>query len=100
MTRSEQTYGINPQRGAVVVLRPDGYVSLLSELEDTSLVSDFFSAVLKPADQHAVQSQTRAGSGSGATTARDTGFNGSKAQSETPTPQVVGDAAIQGAGAA
>jgi hypothetical protein len=31
-------YGIDPHVGAVVIVRPDGYVSLLVGLEDTEII--------------------------------------------------------------
>jgi phenol 2-monooxygenase len=45
-------YGIDKQRGAVVLVRPDGYVSILSELEDLfqpDMFLTFLTSLIKPA---------------------------------------------------
>ncbi|KAH8091642.1 FAD binding domain-containing protein [Cristinia sonorae] len=42
-----ERYGIDPVRGAVVVVRPDGYVGIVSSFEDVKDIYDYFSAFLK-----------------------------------------------------
>lgn len=44
-----QNYGVDPQRGCLVVLRPDQHVSYIGELEDVEQVDSFFSAFLETA---------------------------------------------------
>ena len=39
------TYGVSPE-GAVVVVRPDGYVGLVVPLENTKEIADYFAAFL------------------------------------------------------
>ncbi|TCD71733.1 hypothetical protein EIP91_005499 [Steccherinum ochraceum] len=40
-------YGVDSDRGAVVIVRPDGYVGLVTPLESTEEVVDYFSVFLK-----------------------------------------------------
>jgi phenol 2-monooxygenase (NADPH) len=40
------TLGIDPSQGAIVVCRPDQYVSMIVSLEDASLVGAFFDSFL------------------------------------------------------
>ncbi|CAJ2510905.1 Uu.00g065300.m01.CDS01 [Anthostomella pinea] len=40
-----EAYGISPEEGAVVVVRPDQYVSSVTSLEDHQTISDFFSGL-------------------------------------------------------
>lgn len=35
------TYGINPKKGAIVAVRPDGYVGAIAALEDTERVKNY-----------------------------------------------------------
>jgi len=49
--RAYEKYGISP-RGAIVVVRPDGYVSLLVDLEDTDRIDAFFEKCMLPAQHH------------------------------------------------
>jgi len=37
-----ETLGIDPQQGAVVIVRPDQYVSMVTSLEDWQGICDFF----------------------------------------------------------
>lgn len=46
-----EKYGISSE-GAIVVIRPDGYVSLLVELQDTSSLDSFFAKCMLPASHH------------------------------------------------
>lgn len=41
-------YGIDPQRGAIVVFRPDGYIGTVVPLDRPELVSDYFARFLVP----------------------------------------------------
>jgi len=41
-------YGIDPYTGAIVVVRPDGYISTVAPLENVSNVDAYFSAFLTP----------------------------------------------------
>ncbi|KAH8815384.1 2-polyprenyl-6-methoxyphenol hydroxylase [Xylogone sp. PMI_703] len=44
-----ELYGIDPNEGAVAIVRPDSYVSMITALEDHSAIGDFFSGfVLSP----------------------------------------------------
>lgn len=46
-----EAYGIDPQKGAVVVVRPDGYVALVCEMEDMEVINNYFSKCLvKPSN--------------------------------------------------
>lgn len=35
-------YGVNPEEGAMAIVRPDGYVSMVLEIEDHGNISSFF----------------------------------------------------------
>ncbi|EPQ27980.1 uncharacterized protein PFL1_04307 [Pseudozyma flocculosa PF-1] len=50
--RAYEKYGIDAQRGAVVVARPDGYVSLLVALDDVDRIDAFFDKCMLPAEMH------------------------------------------------
>lgn len=39
-------YGVNPARGALVVVRPDGYVGMVTELCDISRVDTYLSHII------------------------------------------------------
>ncbi|MWK60499.1 hypothetical protein GO594_31500, partial [Pseudomonas otitidis] len=43
-----ENYGIDRQRGCLVIVRPDQYVSGIANLEDIGEVDGFFSDFLKP----------------------------------------------------
>lgn len=47
-TKTYEQYGIDSKRGCIVVVRPDGYVGYIGELEDVGDVEKYFSAVLIP----------------------------------------------------
>lgn len=40
------TYGISPEVGAIAVVRPDGYVGLVSSLRDVSKVDEYLGRCL------------------------------------------------------
>jgi phenol 2-monooxygenase (NADPH) len=40
------TYGINPEVGAIAAVRPDGYVGLVSSLQDVSKVDEYLERCL------------------------------------------------------
>lgn len=42
-----KNYGVNPQKGCLVVLRPDQYISWIGDLEDTADLDKFFSGFMK-----------------------------------------------------
>ena len=42
-----KTYGISPN-GAVVVVRPDGYVGTVASLEDVEAIDGYFARFMKP----------------------------------------------------
>jgi phenol 2-monooxygenase len=48
--KAYEKYGIDPDVGAILVVRPDNYVSLVTELSDTGIedVSNFFDGVMLP----------------------------------------------------
>ncbi|KUJ06289.1 putative phenol 2-monooxygenase [Mollisia scopiformis] len=37
-----EVYGVNPKHGATAIVRPDGYVSMVLDIEDYAGISDFF----------------------------------------------------------
>lgn len=43
--RAYEAYGIAPEEGAVVVVRPDQYVSLVTGLDNHQVIGDFFAGV-------------------------------------------------------
>ncbi|CAK7218984.1 hypothetical protein SCUCBS95973_003667 [Sporothrix curviconia] len=43
-----ELYGINPEQGCMVLVRPDHYVSMVTALENTSKIRDFFQNILLP----------------------------------------------------
>ena len=42
-----QHYGLDPLRGALVVVRPDGYVGMVAPLDAVSEAEEYFSSFLK-----------------------------------------------------
>jgi phenol 2-monooxygenase len=42
-----KTFGIDVQRGALIIVRPDQYVSMVTSLEDDDGVASFFQNILK-----------------------------------------------------
>jgi phenol 2-monooxygenase len=49
--KAYENYGIDPRRGASVIIRPDQYVSWLGEVDDYEDMERFFSAFMKPQSQ-------------------------------------------------
>lgn len=47
--KAYETYGIDKEVGAIVVVRPDQYVGLIAGLEDFELLDDYFSSFMIPA---------------------------------------------------
>lgn len=46
--RAYENFGIDPKVGCLVVVRPDQYVSLISEVSDHAALSSFFDAFMLP----------------------------------------------------
>lgn len=42
-----EVYGIDPEEGAIVVVRPDGYVGMVAPFESIQDVNDYFASFLK-----------------------------------------------------
>lgn len=47
-----ENYGVDPERGCVVVLRPDQYVAYVGEIEDIADLDSYFKGVLNDASVH------------------------------------------------
>lgn len=43
------TYGVPPARGAIAVVRPDGYIGVVARLSDTGRVEDYLRRCLRGA---------------------------------------------------
>lgn len=43
-----QNYGVDAKSGAMIIIRPDGYVAWIGELEDVADMDDYFSAFMIP----------------------------------------------------
>ena len=43
-----QSYGISPA-GALVVVRPDGYVGMIAPLDGVKVLEEYFAGFMKPA---------------------------------------------------
>jgi phenol 2-monooxygenase len=46
--KAYSTYGIDPCTGAIVVVRPDGYVGIVASLENVSDIDAYFSEFMIP----------------------------------------------------
>ncbi|EST09308.1 Monooxygenase, FAD-binding [Kalmanozyma brasiliensis GHG001] len=57
--RAYEKYGVRTDRGTVVVIRPDGYVSLLVEAKEYAQLGDFFGKFLLPPGEHVTHQHTR-----------------------------------------
>ena len=44
--KAYSTYGIDPHAGAVVVVRPDGYVGLVAPIEDVGALNTYFAGFM------------------------------------------------------
>jgi phenol 2-monooxygenase len=42
-----KVYGVDPKRGAVAVVRPDGYIGTIAELKDTERIGEFLKRCLR-----------------------------------------------------
>ena len=42
-----ETYGIDSEKGTIVVVRPDGYVGIVAPLENTGDINEYFNAFMK-----------------------------------------------------
>lgn len=42
-----KTYGVDPEKGAIAVVRPDGYIGTIAELKDTSRISTYLRGCLR-----------------------------------------------------
>ena len=40
-----QAYEVDPLRGALVIVRPDGYIGMISPLDDVSEVNEYFASL-------------------------------------------------------
>ncbi|KAJ9474521.1 hypothetical protein PHBOTO_004988 [Pseudozyma hubeiensis] len=54
-----EKYGVGKDRGTLVVIRPDGYVSLLIEARQHEQLGEFFGKVLQPPSEHLTHQHTR-----------------------------------------
>ena len=41
-------YGIDPEKGAIVIVRPDGYVGMVAPLDNIQDVNEYFAAFMSP----------------------------------------------------
>lgn len=41
-----ESLGIDPQQGAVIIVRPDQYVSMISNIDDIDSIINFFGAFM------------------------------------------------------
>ena len=42
-----KTYGVNPEKGAITVVRPDGYIGTIAELKDTDSIHAYLKKCLR-----------------------------------------------------
>ncbi|SPO30930.1 probable phenol 2-monooxygenase [Ustilago trichophora] len=54
-----EKYGLGSDRGTLVVIRPDGYVSVLIEAGQYAKLGDFFGQILLPPGEHLAHQHTR-----------------------------------------
>ena len=54
-----EKYGLQTDRGTLVVIRPDGYVSLLLEAKQYEMLGAFFGKILQPPNLHLTHQHTR-----------------------------------------
>jgi phenol 2-monooxygenase len=45
-----KVYGIDPEKGAVAVVRPDGYIGIVGGLADTSRIDAYLKGCLRTVD--------------------------------------------------
>lgn len=41
------TYGVDPDRGALAIVRPDGYIGVLADLGDVERIEDYLGAMIR-----------------------------------------------------
>lgn len=46
-----KTYGVNPENGAITVVRPDGYIGTITELKDTVSIYGYLKGCLREVDR-------------------------------------------------
>lgn len=46
-----QIYGVDPGNGAIAIVRPDGYIGTIAELNDTERVGKYLKRCLREADR-------------------------------------------------
>lgn len=42
-----ESYGIDAEKGAVVVVRPDGYVGVVAPFENLQIINEYFASFMK-----------------------------------------------------
>jgi phenol 2-monooxygenase len=42
-----KVYGVDPKKGAVAVVRPDGYIGTIAELKDAERIGEFLKRCLR-----------------------------------------------------
>lgn len=42
-------YGVDPDRGALAIIRPDGYIGIISELGDVKRVEEYLKSLIRTA---------------------------------------------------
>lgn len=62
---AHHAYGVDPQRGAIVVFRPDGYIGTVIPLDEPHLVRDYFGRFLIPSRSAAAAKKAALANGSG-----------------------------------
>lgn len=45
-----KTYGVGPDKGALAVVRPDGYIGIIAKLKDTERVRTYLKGCLREVD--------------------------------------------------
>lgn len=46
-----KAYGVSPEKGAITVVRPDGYIGMISELKDTDSVHAYLKGCLRELEE-------------------------------------------------
>jgi phenol 2-monooxygenase len=78
-----QNYGVDPEKGCAVVLRPDQYVSLVTEVDDYEGLDHFFSGfMVEQKQQNGSIGKGPEANGNGAIVEGGSGSNGLKAGDE------------------
>ncbi|KAF2424502.1 phenol hydroxylase [Tothia fuscella] len=50
--KAYEGYGVDPERGCLVVLRPDQYVAFVGEIDDTASVEEYFNGLMLDGSNH------------------------------------------------